>query len=49
MDVFVRFNRKSIDDRQIDTLIGIGKSLIVKGKAKRLPLLGLTWIPPYLV
>jgi len=25
MDLFTRFNRKNIDDRQIDTLIGISK------------------------
>ena len=28
MDLFTRFNRKNIDDRQIDTLIGISKGLI---------------------
>ncbi|MCK4843167.1 MAG: BRCT domain-containing protein [Methylococcales bacterium] len=32
MDLFTRFNRKSIDDRQIDTLIGISKGLIADGK-----------------
>ena len=31
MDLFTRFNRKSIDDRQIDTLIGISKGLIADG------------------
>ena len=31
MDMFTRFNRKSIDDRQIDTLIGISKALIADG------------------
>lgn len=28
MDIFTRFNRKSIDDRRIDTLIGVSKGLI---------------------
>lgn len=32
MDMFTRFNRKSIDDRQIDTLIGISKGIIADGK-----------------
>ena len=32
MDMFTRFNRKSIDDRQIDTLIGISKGLVADGK-----------------
>ncbi|MEX0730114.1 MAG: BRCT domain-containing protein [Aquisalimonadaceae bacterium] len=32
MDLFTRLNRKCIDDRQIDTLIGIGKGLIADGK-----------------
>ncbi|WIG54912.1 MAG: hypothetical protein OJF61_000698 [Rhodanobacteraceae bacterium] len=32
MDIFTRFNRKSIDDRQIDTLIGISKGIIADGK-----------------
>lgn len=32
MDIFQRFNRKSIDDRQIDTLIGLSKGLIADGK-----------------
>lgn len=32
MELFTRFNRKSIDDRQIDTLIGIGKGLLADGK-----------------
>lgn len=31
MDIFTRFNRKSIDDRQIDTLIGISKGLLADG------------------
>ena len=32
MDLFTEFNRKSIDDRQIDTLIGISKGLVADGK-----------------
>jgi len=32
MDIFQRFNRKSIDDRQIDTLIGLCKGLTADGK-----------------
>lgn len=32
MDPYVRFNRKMIDDRQIDTLIGLSKGLIADGK-----------------
>lgn len=32
MDIFVRFNRKSIDDRHIDTLIGLSKGLLADGK-----------------
>ena len=32
MDIFTRFNRKSIDDRQIDTLIGISKGIIADGQ-----------------
>ena len=32
MDIFVRYNRKSIDDRQIDTLIGLSKGLLADGK-----------------
>ena len=32
MNIFTRFNRKSIDDRQIDTLIGISKGLAADGK-----------------
>ena len=31
-DIFSRFNRKSIDDRQIDTLIGLSKGLLADGK-----------------
>ena len=32
MDLFRKFNRKSIDDRQIDTLIGLSKGLLADGK-----------------
>ena len=32
MDIFTRFNRKSIDDRQIDTLIGLSKGLLADGR-----------------
>jgi NAD-dependent DNA ligase len=32
MDIFTRFNRKSIDDRQVDTLIGLSKGLLADGK-----------------
>lgn len=32
MDIFTKFNRKSIDDRQIDTLIGLSKGLLADGK-----------------
>ncbi len=31
MDIYSRFNRKSIDDRQIDTLIGLSKGLLADG------------------
>lgn len=31
-DKFQKFNRKSIDDRQIDTLIGLSKGLLADGK-----------------
>ncbi|MCU7806395.1 MAG: BRCT domain-containing protein [Candidatus Thiodiazotropha sp. (ex Semelilucina semeliformis)] len=31
MDVFTRFNRKHIQDRQIDTLIGLSKGLVADG------------------
>ena len=31
VDIFTRFNRKSIDDRQIDTLIGLSKGLLADG------------------
>lgn len=32
MDIFQKFNRKNIDDRQIDTLIGLSKGLLADGK-----------------
>ncbi len=32
MDIFTRFNRKDIQDRQIDTLIGLSKGLMADGK-----------------
>ena len=35
MDIFTRFNRKSIDDRQIDTLIGLSKGLVADGKVNQ--------------
>ena len=35
MDLFTKFNRKSIDDRQIDTLIGISKGLVADGKVEQ--------------
>tara|TARA_R110002074_G_scaffold152936_1_gene307543 strand:- start:110972 stop:111583 length:612 start_codon:yes stop_codon:yes gene_type:complete len=35
MDMFLKFNRKNIDDRQIDTLIGISKGLLADGKVNK--------------
>lgn len=32
MDIFTKFNRKNIQDRQIDTLIGLSKGLVADGK-----------------
>jgi NAD-dependent DNA ligase len=32
LDIFTRFNRKAIDDRQVDTLIGLSKGLLADGK-----------------
>ena len=32
MDLFRKYNRKNIDDRQLDTLIGLGKGLLADGK-----------------
>lgn len=31
MDIFTQFNRKNIDDRQIDTLIGLSKGVLADG------------------
>lgn len=35
MDIFTRFNRKSINDRQIDTLIGLSKGVLADGILNR--------------
>ena len=35
MEMFTRFNRKSIDDRQIDTLIGLSKGLLADGQVNQ--------------
>jgi NAD-dependent DNA ligase len=32
VDIFTKFNRKDIQDRQIDTLIGLSKGLVADGK-----------------
>ncbi len=32
MDIFTKFNKKNIHDRQIDTLIGLSKGIIANGK-----------------
>jgi NAD-dependent DNA ligase len=32
MDIYTKFNRKDIEDRQIDTFIGLSKGLIADGK-----------------
>jgi len=32
MDAFLKFNRKNVDDRQVDTLIGLSKGLLADGK-----------------
>lgn len=32
MDIFSRFNRKNIQDRQVDTLIGLSKGIVADGK-----------------
>lgn len=32
MDIFTKFNRKNIQDRQIDTLIGLSKGITADGK-----------------
>ena len=31
MEIFTRFNRKNIEDRQVDTLIGLSKGLVADG------------------
>lgn len=35
MDIFTRFNRKDIQDRQIDTLIGLSKGIIADGEVNQ--------------
>ena len=35
MDIFSRFNRKNIQDRQIDTLIGLSKGITADGKVNQ--------------
>lgn len=35
MNIFTRFNRKAIDDRQIDTLIGLSKGILADGKVNQ--------------
>tara|TARA_R110002167_G_scaffold21911_13_gene79014 strand:+ start:650 stop:1255 length:606 start_codon:yes stop_codon:yes gene_type:complete len=35
MDIFNRFNRKNIQDRQVDTLIGLSKGITADGKVDR--------------
>ena len=35
MEMFTRFNRKSIYDRQIDTLIGLSKGLLADGQVNQ--------------
>lgn len=30
--LFIKFNRKGIDDRKIDTLVGMSKGLVAEGK-----------------
>ena len=35
MDIFTKFNRKNIQDRQIDTLIGLSKGLIADDKVNQ--------------
>src|SRR5690606_26147495 len=45
MDIFTRFNRKSVDDRQIDTLIGLSKGLVADGQVNQLESEALlTWL-----
>ena len=35
MDIYTRFNRKGIDDRTIDTLIGLSKGLVADGQVNQ--------------
>lgn len=35
MEVFTRFNKKNIEDRQVDTLIGLSKGLIADGSVNQ--------------
>ncbi|WP_373073115.1 BRCT domain-containing protein [Sulfurimonas sp.] len=35
MEIFTKFNRKDIQDRQIDTLVGLSKGLIADGKVNQ--------------
>ncbi|HAD47184.1 MAG TPA: NAD-dependent DNA ligase [Alcanivorax sp.] len=35
MDMFTRFNRKAIDDRQIDTLIGLSQGILADGRVNQ--------------
>lgn len=35
MDIFIRFNRKGIDDRQMDTLIGLSKGLVADNQVNQ--------------
>lgn len=45
MDIFTRFNRKGIDDRQIDTLIGLSKGLVADGRVDQAEAeILLTWL-----
>lgn len=32
MDIFTRYNRKAIDDRKVDTLIGMSKGMLADGR-----------------
>lgn len=32
MDIYTKFNRQDIEDRQIDTFIGLSKGLIADGR-----------------
>jgi NAD-dependent DNA ligase len=35
MEIFTRFNKKSIEDRQVDTLIGLSKGLVADGNVNQ--------------